>query len=871
MDGVLLVERDKVRALLAAAFPHNRLPTCALWPPPSSAFPSGSRIAIALPFTLVFYLTVLRFAANDEMCLSSGCGGVHRQGMRAHSRVGRTRRRAGNRGKTDVQQTCGKAAVCLAFLVAGGVSLAGDADQRETGQSSHIVRLRRAESTLDRVFILGGAGLEAELERAVFDPAPLARHALQLLKRGPKDVRPRAAALLARLARTARNRPLQGLDAAGRVLVGADRARQWTEAQARQREAVRKAWKEEARRARRERLDEPPPPAASLLAPFPPVTEWRLDSVARIRCAIETGLCLLALGERRQALQVFKTIGEKHTEDVAAILAEEGGGDAFMMPGGYAKAVGLYTHALGVCRRVRQYLDSDPHGEVRRLEKRIACKLAEARRRADIEAYGPGFCAYRRAQHLRCREESYLEALLAYEDLARDFPDTLLEAAGEAYCIKCLLALSRPAPAARARTVVKETRRKVEAAEAAIRQAMKDDSIRHDRAVGAKLRRMLDAARARLRRLAQVPLARKAERAAERAAAELLRQEFLPYRGEVLVDLAAHAFAHTLEPRKAETRYRRAWKWLSEVETVDAALDAYDVPAKAREVSKPPQQELSVDRMGNIDSRSVPVDAFWFRGTCPWYLDELRERCALAIGFLHFWKKENDRARAWYAKVPALDEATRMLERKGQWSNHSRLTKGADLGYLNAFPAELALYSGRQRFVVLMADFYYCTERFDRARSLAGRLLAGEFGALDAKQDDYPQFLIGTCRHWERDRKGAYEACKAVLDEEEWTLTQDRAAFTAANLSWYVRDEKILLEGMDLLERMAASRRDNPYVHRARLVLGVRLLELGQVEEGAKWLRRVPGKQSGYRKVARRYLEALAEFEQTAKSKRKGG
>jgi len=43
---------------------------------------------------------------------------------------------------------------------------------------------------------------------------------------------------------------------------------------------------------------------------------------------------------------------------------------------------------------------------------------------------------------------------------------------------------------------------------------------------------------------------------------------------------------------EAEKRYARAWAWLSQVESADAALDGYDVPDKAREISRPPQQEI---------------------------------------------------------------------------------------------------------------------------------------------------------------------------------------------------------------------------------------------------------------------------------------
>jgi hypothetical protein len=280
---------------------------------------------------------------------------------------------------------------------------------------------------------------------------------------------------------------------------------------------------------------------------------------------------------------------------------------------------------------------------------------------------------------------------------------------------------------------------------------------------------------------------------------------------------------------------------------------------------------VKVDRMGNVDNESIDPGMIQNRQTCPWYLNDLRERCCLAIGFLHFVKDDSKTALEWYAKVPALDQATNLLARQGQWNNYSRLKWGAEHGYLNAYPEELKKFKKRLRFIILMADFYYCTQNFDKAIELARRMLASEFGELTEEQDDYPQFLIASCTHWNHDRKGAFELCKKMLDDKAASITQDRAAFTAANLSWYIPDEKVMREGMEILTRMAESNRSNPYIHRARLTLGTRLLQQGDLKGGEKWLKRISGKESGYRIVAQRYLKALEEYRQALKDKKKNG
>ncbi|MCX7933780.1 MAG: hypothetical protein N3A66_00800, partial [Planctomycetota bacterium] len=541
-------------------------------------------------------------------------------------------------------------------------------------------------------------------------------------------------------------------------------------------------------------------------------------------------------------------------EELIAILAEEGGGDAFMMPGAYSKAADFYSHALSLCRRCLDYLKLDPSGEMRHLQKRLESKLAAAQRQADIEAFGEAYCAYRDCQILRCVEKNYLRAFLAYEDLAAKFPKTVFSEASAAYRLKCLLELSEPANETQARAALAEAEKQHRENEAAGKLA---EAMSKDKALLKSLRELLVRERAYINRLKAVPLGKKAVAAAEQLGNEMLRDEFGLYRGEALVDLATYAFERKLDAEEAQKRYQRAWEWLEKVESVDADLASYDVPEKARRISRPPPEEMEVDALGNANPARLDPGMVINRKTCPWYLNDLRERCALAIGFLHFARGDAKAAVAWYAKVTDLDQATKYLERQGEWTNYTRLKWGAEHGYLNAYPEELKIYRGRLRFAVLMADFYYCTQRFERAREIAERILAAEFGRLDARQDDYPRFLLASCQHWERDRKGAYLACKQVLSGREWTITQDRAAFVAGNLSWYIPEQEVMREGLEILKKLAAAERENPYTHRARLVLGLRLLSLGEIKEGLKYLLRVKGRESGYALVAREYAKAL--------------
>jgi hypothetical protein len=331
---------------------------------------------------------------------------------------------------------------------------------------------------------------------------------------------------------------------------------------------------------------------------------------------------------------------------------------------------------------------------------------------------------------------------------------------------------------------------------------------------------------------------------------------FSLYRGETLVDLARHALEYDLDPERAELAWRRAWDWLEKVRADEAALDAYKVPARAEEVSRPPREQAQTDRMGNVEDAALTPGMVVNRRTCPWYLDELREQCALSLAFLALVREDADASRSWIGRLAGLDLKTRLLESRGLASNTWRLGWAVEHGQLNALPEELRLYSGRQRFVVLLADFLYCTEQHDRAASLMARLSMGEFGAVDARQDDYPAYLRAMTFYWRRDRALAVEHCLGLIGSGPWTITQDRAAFTASNILWQMGQPGA---GAALLDKLASSSRDNAYVQRARLSLGLRLAAAGERAKAEALLRKIPPSAGGLQKMAGERIEELVK------------
>ena len=586
--------------------------------------------------------------------------------------------------------------------------------------------------------------------------------------------------------------------------------------------------------------------------------------------------------QTERALDTADVIGRKFF-GIPQVLASETSGDIMIESRLYERSISFYELAL-------KFLDKyayDHKDEVKFLElirNRISEKLSKSRRLFDIERYGEGFVLYREAETKRLTDKSPAEAILLYNILIALYPSTVYSEAAKAYTIRCLFSLEEPEAANLAKKRIADLDNILKSQQELLKLATKlevpEKTLKHISMEIADLEEKLNG-------LKNIPTGKDAANLAEQKAKDfvflnsektkVLNSEetevsFGLYRGEILVLLAERDFWKHLEPEKAERSYVRAWKWLENTERLDDKLTFFDVPSKAAGISLPPFQEFKQDFFGNSDKVEIGPGKVVNRRTCPWYLNDLREQCLLAIGFLSFYKGDKEQALKCYETAMKYDEETKRLDSTGEWNNVSRLKYGVELGYLNAYPEELNLYKEKLRFVILVADFYYCTMRFGTAAEIAERMLAGEFGKLDKKQDDYPKYLIALCRHWDKDRLGAFKLCRELTEGDDWTLTKERASISAANLALQMGNVKIMAEGLRILEKLAELNKDDLFVHHARLSLGSRLIQLGAIDDGAKWLAKVPqgkGYESGYYIMAQRYLKNIDKFKEEFKEMKK--
>jgi hypothetical protein len=441
------------------------------------------------------------------------------------------------------------------------------------------------------------------------------------------------------------------------------------------------------------------------------------------------------------------------------------------------------------------------------LIKRIESLLAKARRLADIDLYSEDFVLYRDAEGQRRVHKKFKEARDTYLQVLARFPQGPYADASQLYAAMCLIEMGKPIDAERELM--------------ALRQA----------------------------------------------------NPYGPYSGEAILELGRIALEHRLNPGAARGCFLLLDTWLQEVKSKPVLnITKLAVPEAPAKVTTPPKDEKYTDFWGNVKKSEVKPGMLVNPKTCLWYLDDLKEQMAMYLGFLCFVEGDKEGALKWYTQILECDPTTRRMQTDEAANDYTRLKWGAEHGYLVAYPQDLAIYKdARQRLAVLVTDFYYVTQRWDKALEMPRRMLKGEFGPLTGQAREYPQFALAQATFWSQGREAAVpEYLKVVASARGGfrTMTQFRAAFCAANLLRDSRNEAARKQAREILVALVRSPQQNDETYKARVTLGRDLLKEGRVEEGLLLFKTFPADAGGYKDLADHYYPIyLKEYGQKAKEK----
>jgi len=236
------------------------------------------------------------------------------------------------------------------------------------------------------------------------------------------------------------------------------------------------------------------------------------------------------------------------------------------------------------------------------------------------------------------------------------------------------------------------------------------------------------------------------------------------------------------------------------------------------------------------------------RKTTPWYLDDLEEDTAKFRGFLHFAKGDGDKALEQWKRIIALDDEASDGSLASNPNDFTRLKFGAEKGYLIAYPQDLKLYTPQQRTKLLLADFHYVSQDYEKAEAIYHSMLSsGARGAkaglpgADTAADDYLLFALAECAYRSRrDKMEALHLYRRILATRHGTWTEARAAFSFMNRSREVTDPQIRKDGEQVLVELAKSNHPSPFAWQAKVVLAFTLMREERFAEADALLATMP-------------------------------
>jgi hypothetical protein len=333
----------------------------------------------------------------------------------------------------------------------------------------------------------------------------------------------------------------------------------------------------------------------------------------------------------------------------------------------------------------------------------------------------------------------------------------------------------------------------------------------------------------------------KVDEAEKGAAAFYQKNKFGLYRGEALLLLGRLAVERRLDPNAGEKWFAEMEKWLGEVEAHDATLPNFLIKDAAKPLTEPPASERRTDFWGNINPSQIEPGQLVNRRTCPWYLDDLREQCAIWQGFLLFYAGRHKEALKKWELILKYDSQAAQMQAQGIPNNYSRLKGAADDGYMLAYPQEMQNFQGPQRLAVLVGDLYYGTEKFEWAQQTYQRLLKSGYGKLSPDARDYAQLGYARAVGRERGRDAILrELPKVWKDNYRKTFTQRNAKHSYAGHSLYSHDRALIAQAAEIFKELAFDGTKDRISWMAWIDYGLALDKLGK-PEGEKVLREIAG------------------------------
>lgn len=474
----------------------------------------------------------------------------------------------------------------------------------------------------------------------------------------------------------------------------------------------------------------------------PPLEEWKIESENAL-CAVEIANCLLEDGQIELALQIIDAVG-RNFSDESRVLAAETGGDIYVKMKMLDQAIEFYSFGLKTLETLKKKEYEPGKGErvffskeQNILKKRITQKLSAARKSQDKRRYGPDWVAYRDARTTEFSGD-FLTAYQLYEKVINSYPKTIYAEASRSARIVLLTKFADSSNLERIPEFLTEKQQELSEARRDLLIAKKSGK----EADIEKYQKKIDELTSFIEFVSNLPTGLSALKQAEAEAEAFIAEDpYGLYRGEVMLKIGLCYLTVFFEPEIGEKWLNRTGEWIEETQKLSQTLQKFQVPDASVDVSRPSDATFHRDEWGNLRDTKPKAGDLANRLTCVWYLDQLKAETERFLGFLDFVRGDMKSAMVHFVTMRESDDKVRESLQQGEPNMFDRLLFACEQGRLRrATKEDLKPFKGRQRFIILLADFYSTVEKFDKAWKITERFLNGEYGKYDKGQEAYLRF-----------------------------------------------------------------------------------------------------------------------------------
>lgn len=533
--------------------------------------------------------------------------------------------------------------------------------------------------------------------------------------------------------RELRGEPVAGIKTLIVECLGNKEAKEWVKELETAEKTHLYKWRYQVSKARQNRTSEPPKPSG-LALPLPSMTQFNITT-ENTPAALELSRCLGRLGEVRKAIAVIDKCGTTlGGDEICLMLSYEALADLNRMNHEFNRAVQGYGTALkvfGALAKRKENYDENFSKWEEAAKARIRRKLNEVNRLIEAEKYGKGWVDYRDAEVVRLKNKDYIRALLMYDNIIKNYAETVYESAARCYSIKCLLELAtRQKPKHGEDNQLNDLEKRHDNEEALLKKAKR---CKVPEAGLKNIQQRIDDLENRIALIKSIPYGEEALVQAKNRAKDAASNLWGLYNGEVYFDLGSFALEYQYDEKLAATYFQQAAHWFNKVGQAGSVLAAYRVPGKASKVSAPPKDSRQSDSWGNVHPSTPDFGDIVNRQTASWYLTNLHLKTLMNQAIIDYLNKDHSAILEKAAAIRKKDPYFKMLEKSGFGSACSRLELVAkdQTDGLMAFPSpqeERIFRNSKVRTAATLGDFAYICENFVLARQRYVALL---------KRDDF--------------------------------------------------------------------------------------------------------------------------------------